>query len=368
MTEFRYNHDLLLSDEDRKVALAAYPAVFRGLDHKELRDRFKAADQVAKRMKASSRRLGALSILLVAFALVAASTAHLTEHWHGATVWAGLATLAGLAGALIGGFGVMHSSRKKRWLLLRYESERLRQFFFQTQIVFAPEIAEAAATGDWSHFETVRGVAFSRLAHILDTEREARFDLAIREEALGVTAPDRWIVRRAGQSAIPPASSVGAEQQHREAYRDLRFLGQCSFAQDKLTETGSWISPHPADQLRAARTAAGGAILLAVLLHLVLAVAIFGGWEGAPIAWLHIAGLWLAILALAIRTLDEGLRPGAEVERYRAFRDSVRNILGRFDGARSTAKALEAMREMEELCYDEMVSFLRSNKKASFAM
>lgn len=366
MTDFRYNHDLLLSDDDRKVAAAEFPDVFPALDHKELRERFEVTDRAAKRMKTSSRLLGILSILLVAFALVAASTAHLTEHWHGASIWAALSTLAGLTGAMIGGFGVMHSSRKKRWLRLRYESERLRQFFFQTQIVLAPEIAEAAATGDWSLFERSRDAAFGRLIHIFETESDARFNLALKEETGGVTPPDRWIVRQLGPAAAVP-NSAGAKQL-REAYRELRFLGQRSFAQDKLTETGAWISPHAADQLRASRVAAGGAILFAVLLHLILAIAIFKGWKGRSVDWLHIVAIWLAIFALAVRTLDEGLRPGAEVERYRAYQASVRNILERFDRARSGPKALEAMREMEELAYDEMVAFLRSTWKASYAM
>ena len=366
MTGFRFNHDLLLSDADRAAAQQAFPDIFPALDHKELRDRFVAVDDVANRMKATSRRLGAASILLVAFALVSASTAHLTEHWHGARILAGLSTFAGLTGALIGGFGVMHSSRKKRWLLHRYASERLRQFFFQTHVVYGWEIVEAAATGDWSRFLALRSTSFGRFTQILDTELEARFDLALKGD--GTVSSDRWIVRETGEqksAVMPPSAGTG---QLNEAYRELRLNGQRAFAQHKLTETGAWISKRPADQLRASAAVAGGAIFLAVLLHLILAAAIFGAWEGAPVGWLHIAGIWLAILALAVRTLDEGLRPGAEVERYRAYRDSARNILERFDRAPSLAEALEPMREMEELSYDEMIAFLRSNKKASFAM
>jgi hypothetical protein len=366
MAGFVYNHDLLLDEADRIAAAAAYPAIFPALDHEPLRRRFARIDDQANRMKATSRRLGILSIALVALALMGASTAHITEHLPGDRLVAGLSTLAGLIGVLIGGFGVMHSARKERWLWHRFHTERLRQFFFQTQVVLAPEIVRAGETGDWREFEASRAAAFRQLELALDGELEAQFDLAVDEDPGAAAASNRWLVRRSSPS--PPIEDSAATHQLREAYRHLRLNGQRAFAQHKLRRTGALLPKEPADQLRLLQRVGGGAILLSVLLHLIMAAGILGAWAHAPLTWLHIGALWLAILALAARTFDEGLRPGREIERYRAYRDGARNLLARFDAAPSLAEALEAMRAMEELSYDEMVAFLKSNKEASFAM
>lgn len=369
MARFRYNHDLLLEDGDRAKAARAFPAVFPALDHKELRERFERVNLQADDMKARSWRLGVMSIVLVALALMGASTAHITEHVSGVRLLAGLSTIAGLVGVLIGAFGVMHSSRKERWLWHRFEAERLRQFFFQTQVALAPEILRAAAMDDWRDFHAKRGASFDRLELELDTELEAQFDLALRDGPSTAAPPARWLVR--SHTPSPPRVDLPAEEQLKEAYRHLRLNGQRAFAQRKLHESGAWLSrfsQQPADQLRAIKWAGGAAILLSVLLHLFVAAGVFRAWPDAPLAWLHIGAIWLAILALAVRTIDEGLRPGREIERYHAYRDGARNLLDRFDKTATLAQALQAMREMEELSYDEMVAFLKSNKEASFAM
>jgi len=367
VTQFRYNHDLLLSPQDLAAAKDSFPKIFPALDHPELRTRFAAIDEVANRMKASSRGLGTLSIFLVTLALVSASTAHLTQPLPGTKLWGSLATICGLVGLLIGGFGVMHSSRKQRWLLHRFATERLRQFFFQTQVVLAGEIVRAGASGDWAAFLNRRAAAFRQLEQMLDAELPERLELALSDAADIGPSLDRWMLDPDGTAPGPVTHSDAAEQL-KGAYRSLRLNGQRTFAQHKLRETGRWMSSFPADQLRTFQRASGGAILLSVILHLAVAGSIVAGSETAAGLWLDIAAIWLAIFALAVRTLDQGLRPGADVERYSAYRDGARNLLGRFDTAKTWPATLEAMRDMETLSYDEMISFLRSNRKATFSM
>jgi hypothetical protein len=76
--------------------------------------------------------------------------------------------------------------------------------------------------------------------------------------------------------------------------------------------------------------------------------------------------IWIAIVALAFRALQEGLQPEREIERYRHYRAGIRAIRDRFDQASSPAEKFEVMQEMERLTFDEFVNFLRSNDEARF--
>jgi len=80
----------------------------------------------------------------------------------------------------------------------------------------------------------------------------------------------------------------------------------------------------------------------------------------------HIIVIWIAILALGFRALQEGLQPGREIERYRHYRAGVRAVRDRFVTATSVAEKLEVMQEMERLSFDEYRNFLRSNNEARF--
>lgn len=82
----------------------------------------------------------------------------------------------------------------------------------------------------------------------------------------------------------------------------------------------------------------------------------------------HVGVIWVAIAALAVRALQEGLQPEREIERYRHYRASIRAIRDRFDQASSPAEKLEVMQELERLSFDEFVNFLRSNDEARFVI
>jgi hypothetical protein len=63
----------------------------------------------------------------------------------------------------------------------------------------------------------------------------------------------------------------------------------------------------------------------------------------------HIWVIWVAIVALAFRAVQEGLQPEREIERYRHYRAGIRAIRDRFDQASSPAEKFEVMQEMERL-------------------
>ena len=85
-------------------------------------------------------------------------------------------------------------------------------------------------------------------------------------------------------------------------------------------------------------------------------------------SWVHVAAIWCAIFALAIRALEEGLGVWGETERYRDYRSSVEAIRKRFEEETSPAEKLRIMEEMERLSYEEMCSFLRHAHTTRFVM
>lgn len=73
-------------------------------------------------------------------------------------------------------------------------------------------------------------------------------------------------------------------------------------------------------------------------------------------------------MALALRTLEEGLQPHREVERYRQYGSALRIIRDRFKRADNAKEKMQALKELEGLSYWEMVSFLKSGEEAKFVM
>lgn len=82
----------------------------------------------------------------------------------------------------------------------------------------------------------------------------------------------------------------------------------------------------------------------------------------------HVWVIWIAIVVLGIRALQEGLQPERELERYRHYRAGVHALRDRFEAAISAAEKLEIRRDMERLTFDEFRNFLRSNHEARFVL
>ena len=74
----------------------------------------------------------------------------------------------------------------------------------------------------------------------------------------------------------------------------------------------------------------------------------------------------MVIGILAVRTLEEGLQPAREVERYTRYRSSLMSLLGRFDRATSPKDKLRIMHEVERTSYQEMRQFLKTNYEARY--
>jgi hypothetical protein len=110
------------------------------------------------------------------------------------------------------------------------------------------------------------------------------------------------------------------------------------------------------------------ALALLVVLHLVVIVDALGPGGMIEILWIHITVTWLALLALGVKTLQEGLGLRPEINRYKEYRAEVSDIGIRFAHAGDNAARLKLMMEMEETAYREMRDFLRTHHDATFLL
>jgi len=360
--DYPFNDELLFTERDRELAKKLYPGVYPALDHEELRATFGEIDEAANAAKRRSRRWGMIAVGLVTAALLLASTEPLFDkfQWPASALAAmGIVSAAlGIPGALLGTFGVLFANTKREWLEGRLLTERMRQFHFQTLVGFMPDILEASRSGDWGAFTAKRGAFLEKFKKEVIERKSSLFTAMVEGDE-----QDVWLI----PPSEPPVSGVDIDHELFRAYRYFRIERQIRFTDYKLNSGRKLFSSLPRDQSANLGLAAMLCVMGLVILHILIALgAIRGLTEYLYI--LHLAAIWFAILALSIRTLEEGLRPGREVERYRAYRSALRSIERRFNEAPTVEARYRTMTALETLTFDEMVNFLKSNNEARFVM
>jgi len=362
--EHAFNTDLLFDEADRDEAKRAYPEIFFALDNPRLREAFVPFDDRANQSKARSRRWGGIAVTLGAVALLVSGAETLYRDLPRmelrAVAASGLAI--GLAGILIGAFGLIRRDRKMRWLADRLATERLRQFHFQYYVENAAAILsgakdpKAAATFVDGRDQALNGFAIGFLARIDEELHEI-----VHEEDCG----DGLLFAGEGES-------ISADDQHLkqyfEAYERLRFNLQLNYCAHVLRESRTFFKRSAIRQAEAL-----GAVTRAGIFGLLVffGSALFGAlaeidWMRSPVV--HSLGVSAAILALAAQTFEEGLQPKREIERMRQYRILLRRTHAKFIAAENPASKIAAMRELESSTYQEMALFLKSNYEAQFVM
>ena len=354
---YRFNDDLLLRPEDRELARRLYPAIAYALDHPELRAWLGKVDPVANAAKRRSRVCGSWAVALVGGALFLASAAPLYEANHDlAAIISVLSGLLGVAGTFIGFFGVLYAKSKREWLESRMLTERMRLFHFGTIV----HLSHLILAGEKDLFLKRRSDLFEAF------ERDVLERPALELDALleGDERDDLSIVAAASGGPVDES----AAQQLTDAYRRLRIGRQIDFTQYMLKLDGKLFSGFPRQQAYVLSMIATACVLGLVLAHaiVVLDMAFMGG--ELLRTWPHIVGVWLAISALALRTLQEGFQPNQEVERYRHYRAAIRSAAGSFEAGPTTGDKFQAATAVERASADEMVIFLRANAEARFVM
>ncbi len=370
----RFNDDLLANAGDVERAGNLYPDIVHVLDHPELRQLFSSYDVPANKAKRCSRKAGFLAVALVAASLWLLALEPilrlyfpdqgephpgplvLAEHW-----LVGLSAVLAIGGLALGFFGVLFRRAKSEWLHRRLMTERLRQFHFQTFACRIPEIV-ASLQGDQAveRFVEQRKSWLAAFGMHYEGKLKAEFSLT-----LGVEEREHFWLHPAPKVDDAALEKVPASLF--AAYRELRIVHQLQYATYRLGEGDTLLPTLPRPQAEAFSGLSMIAVVTIVALHLGIGVAVLQHGETVG-TWLASAVIMVAILVLAIRTLEEGLKPEREVERYRHYQFSVRAVRDRFDAAASPRDKIHIMEEMERLTFDEMCDFLKTHAHARFVM
>ena len=331
------------------------------LADEDLRRVFKPIDAAANAAKAVSRKWGYIAIGLGAGSLCLASLAlRLPDCYE---LWLSkAAALAGVVSLAIGLIGVLHATPKRRWLELRYQTERLRQFHFQSAIALLPELLGAIKHPSSDRFKSERKKLFERFTPFHLNEAAAdRLGAILREED-----KDGWMFDKMPTDPIPGDAAFA---EFERSYKFYRLAGQIDYCDKKLRKRKLVLLPiTPAEQSSYFGTVAIFCIVGATLLHVVTAGlpdAVIS--HGAKIS-LNVGVLWLAVAVLAVRAFEEGLRPHRETERYRQYRAALRSVETRLNAAETPLEKIAAMKELEQISFEEMTNFLKEHDEAKFVM
>ncbi len=357
--DYPFNDEFLFTEEDRKTARERFGKIYPALDHDELRTLFAPFDKDANDAKTASRWFGfsAVGCVTAAFLVATAGEAFWGDDRFVLWVICGVSVVFSVGGILLGAFGVLFANRKEKWLVNRFLTERLRQFHFQFLIAFAPDIVEAAESGQWDAFNAKRA---NQLA--LFKKRVVERRLPIIDTLLTDYNHDAWLFPYSEPTLAPGEAAT----QLFDAYQMLRIERQIRFAEYKLMKRRRSFSRFPRVQAAWLTGIAMACVFGLVLLHVLIFVSV--RYWPAPEKYLSVAAVAAAILALAARTLEEGLRPGPEIERYRAYRSALKSIERRYNEGAAQSDKFKAMASLETLSYNEMVNFLKSNYEAHFVM
>jgi len=361
--EFRFNNDLLRSEQDRRTADTAYHEIFFALDNPDLRALFAPRDDAANAAKARSRRRGIEAVLVVTLALLITASVPLFETAP-VQIRETLALLGAAIGVVGGGLGlngVLFGEAKREWLRNRFTTERLRQLHFQTLLAFAPLVLKAAETGDTAPFLKARAAALARF----ESEQVAHLDAKLASVLHREVGEEPWLL----DVAFNATAAAGEHADlFLEAMAHLRINHQIDFAEYKLSSDEKLFSTLPFRQIRIIDGAALGCVLLLLSLDVLVLAGVAAGAAPPLLTLAHVGAISFAIIALALRTLEEGLQPHREVERYRQYGSALRIIRDRFQTAATANEKMLALKGLEDLTYWEMVSFLKSNDEARFVM
>jgi hypothetical protein len=158
-----------------------------------------------------------------------------------------------------------------------------------------------------------------------------------------------------------------------EVYRRLRFNHQYDYATHKLSESTDrppWqFLKWPLRRQESAIREWGSFCFIAALFCSVgVIVNRYFEFKPSLTPYLGITTLALAILGVALRTIQDGLGITKDIERYRDYRGKVRRSLLYFEETTDQHRKLQLMEEMEIAIVDELKGFLRTHRDAAFIL
>src|SRR5882672_8974630 len=366
----QFNDDLCSGARDRELARNIFPEVLHVIDFPELRELFLSYDIPANLAKRSRSLIGFLAIGLGAVALFGASVAQ--DNWP--RTLAVVCAALGAVSLLLGWFGTLSGETKRVWLCSRLMTESLRQFHFQT-LVFRLSAVLASTRGGAAQrrfIEERRGwLAEFRLQY--EGHLPARLRAVLDDDA-----EENFLLHPDGNCDHDLSGSDTSLQKVFSAYRLLRFEHQIQYANYRLGADESIFSTSATRQLEVLRNVALVFILVGFVANLTL-VALLGfgpplGLSPSPadqnviLTAAHVLVIGLFVGVVAVRTLEEGLQPAREVERYIRYRSAMLSLLRRFDKELDPREKLKIMCDAERASDQEMRGFLKTHYDARYVL
>lgn len=342
------------------AAAARKSSVRFAFDFPELLSVFEVADAQANAARDRNRRHGILGVAMVTVAMFYASASPLLHHVS-ADVLAALGYLAaalGLGGTAWALAGLRNSSNRRRWLTARLKTETLRLFQFYYLAARLPEAAAAQDAAAQSAYAAGRTKA---LNHLLSGK------LRDTDEALAKVIVDPTYdlfegIPAQAASALTDSTTLADLF---AAWKTLRLDVQLAYCEAKLTDRSVNGTRSPVQYEQMFSKLSWICIGLIALLHV---INFTHGWLHFPTVWTETLVIWTALIALAARALEDGLRPQREVERYEQYRGSIHVAQQRFDAASNIQAKLEIMRAFEQASLEEMRVFLRTYANARYIL
>lgn len=322
---FRFNDELLLSENDRDLAKKRYPRVFFALDHPALRDEFQRVDKLANTAKKRSRMIGCLTLAfavasLLTFPLeplITAAAGHAISPVNLFRAIAITGAVCGVLAIIFGNIGLAFGKAKRRWLQMRLKTERMRQWQAQYITAHMADIATAALS-DAAAAEYVerRDLAFERFRRSFLDQVSSEYTKYTHRKAVGHMG--QTLVDKAGQQAFwidpawarsaarkLPADADGILDEMLSACAETRLLGQVQYTNYILSSEGAFWS-LPRKQISTLGNVMFVFVLLAFVSNfLALMVAIWPEPSGNQALAASFAVIF-AILAVGTRSVEEG--------------------------------------------------------------
>ncbi len=364
----RFNDDLLLAAADAGAARKAFPLASPVLSTPGLAEAFTPVDKAANQLKRKGRWLGLTAIALGLLALLLAAAAPVYGQLPSliANAVAVLSAVSGVAGTVLGVVGMQYGGTKTRWLQLRLVTERFRQFHFQNLALNMQDATRALADSQ-SREEFVHQTQkrFQAISTRFTNSRGSEYGAFVSDEG---PPHDAWRMlpdedSDAGSSIVGP----GATELF-QAYRELRIVHQINYARHALREPEG-LFDFPCR--RQVKWLTGIALLCVVgifLLHMFHVLVVVFHQDEPYDAWHSVVVMWLALVALAAKGVEEGLGSHREVERYSRYLTQCEELRRSFDQANSPARKVAVMRDFERCSFDEMLDFLRTHHRAIFVL
>ncbi len=363
-----FNDDLLTNPGDLEYAKSQFPEAFHLLDHPELRNTFATYEKEANKARAWVRWLGFLAVAFGTIALLSGATEPLWHHLKCEEALTIIFEFCGLGAALVAGGSLWLGPWRKRWLESRFMTERLRQWQFQLLVRKGSEIEAllgqptAAAL---EKFKAERKKWFDEFLQDFVGKLDSRMDSLMSDPNFS----SDWLL----QPATSFSKNSPALNHVFEVYRRLRFNHQYDYATHKLSESTArppWqFLKWPLLRQESAIRGGGSFCFIAALLCSVgVIVNRYFEFKPSLTPYLGLATLAIAIVGVALRTIQDGLGITKDIERYRDYRGKVSRSLLCFEQTNDQHKKLQLMEEMELAVVDELRGFLRTHRNAAFTL